>query len=117
VVGRFQVTGWTPERYTTEQFEGLIQPGEVQVAERCGITDAPLLVRVTLHAGAAITAHAAGPVWAHVTRDIEVDAFQGSSHDWLQIGAVAGLISLPEGCSHHQHIWVHSRDVSWAEGT
>lgn len=107
-----QVTGWIPEHYTTDSFEGQVVPSEQWVGKRCGWADAPPLDKVTVRAGAAIATSAAGPVWAYVTRDIEVDALAGSSHDWIQVGALPGLVSLPEGCSHHQHVWVHSRDVA-----
>jgi hypothetical protein len=107
-----KVAGWTPERNTTAQFEGLVRKGEESTGERCGRVDAPSLIKVMLRAGTAVSAYAKGPVWAYVTGDIEVHAFEPvGSHEWLQVGAFPGLISLPEGCSDHRHIWVHARDV------
>jgi len=107
-----RLQGWTPERHATHEINavggwGLGQSG----GPFCGRSDAPRLIRVTLHDGAAIAASPAGPVWAHAAQDLEAEAFPPEpSDEWIRVATVPGLIAAP--CSEHEHIWARARDVS-----
>jgi hypothetical protein len=111
-----QLEGWTPERQTTplyEAFAGVRQGRWGDVPSRS--TDGPERIKVTLRAGAAVAASAAGPVWATAARDLEVDAIApnglGGSDEWLQIASVPGVPWAPDA-SQLEHLWVRANDVS-----
>lgn len=110
-----RLRGWTRDRYTTAHFEpaseGWGEGGLVHGAG-CGSSHPPLRSPVTIASGSPIAASPNGPVWAHVTREIQAEAYSFSferSDGWIQLAAVPGLSA--DSCDPHEHLWLQRRHL------